>query len=117
MVAGQTPRWSIETKVGATPKGRLLRAAYSTYLDDVVRQLLGAVQLVNALVRLLAVHGKVELVWIFHRGLELEGLHTIFLLAIVASPEHCGIDKLNAWSTVSARGCLMHVLFFVSRAM
>lgn len=58
------------------------------YLHNVVGQRLRAVQQVHASLRLLSVHGEVELVGVFHGRLELEGLHAIPLLAVVARPEY-----------------------------
>lgn len=71
-----------------TPRARhVVRHTVHTHLNDVVRQRLGAVEHVDASLRFLSVHGEVELVGIFHGRLELEGLHTVPLLAVVASSE------------------------------
>lgn len=57
-------------------------------LNDVVGQGLGAVEQVHPVLGLLSVHREVELVRVLHGRLQLEGLHAVLFLAVVASSKH-----------------------------
>lgn len=74
-----------------------------------MRQRLGAVEHVHAPLCLFPMHGEVELVRVFHGCLELEGLHAIPLLAVVASAEHCqGRQPAKEGGTAPEKGRLLH---------
>lgn len=64
-----------------------------SYLRHVVREGLAAVENVHPPLRLLPVHGEVKLVGVLHGRLELERLHAIPLLAVVASSKHCDVRR------------------------